>query len=484
MLLAILFSLCLGYVFAEVNVNVSGVNEAKLTYRSTQDSLKNYFSDKFSFQLDLNSFTFGMKFISKLPEYSRYQNIDELTPKDIDYKWDERYVSYSDENYTVLAGTFEETFGLGILLRAYNNTDLDRDTRLDGLQTRYTNGRLQLKGVYGSVKSPVADIQVSEKDIISGADAEYSVFDWLKMGSSIVQYQQRRSIDNYNSYTHKQMIGGRATMNLSMLDFNTEYVGLQNMHNESITADKNGYAFYSNVNYYPGKFTFTSGYSRYLRYDFNISDLPTLNHYDELISSSADIEREEGLMGQVTYVPEMGNEMTVHYSEYWNESYTVRSSNLYTEYKKEFSSFNLKAEFEHYEKLEKTTFDSWEKEETPTLCLDFIAGDHPVAIKTEFQYKEKKHANVSEYHYEPLLQVDLGFKNWSFSVLSEYAFKNSDDFGKNSAWVGGELKTNISKSTEMKLFGGREKGGKVCRNGVCRYQSPFDGVRLELTTRF
>jgi len=36
----------------------------------------------------------------------------------------------------------------------------------------------------------------------------------------------------------------------------------------------------------------------------------------------------------------------------------------------------------------------------------------------------------------------------------------------------------------MRLFVGKEKGGKVCRNGICKYRNQFEGLRLELITAF
>jgi hypothetical protein len=69
-------------------------------------------------------------------------------------------------------------------------------------------------------------------------------------------------------------------------------------------------------------------------------------------------------------------------------------------------------------------------------------------------------------------------------VIGEYEFEEWEDFGKKSMWIGSELKTSLSHNTELKLFAGKEKGGKVCRNGVCKYQSPFEGLRVELSTSF
>ncbi len=58
------------------------------------------------------------------------------------------------------------------------------------------------------------------------------------------------------------------------------------------------------------------------------------------------------------------------------------------------------------------------------------------------------------------------------------------DIGKNPLWLGAEISAEIFDDSLVRLFVGKEKGGKVCRNGVCKYRSQFDGVRLELSTSF
>ena len=46
------------------------------------------------------------------------------------------------------------------------------------------------------------------------------------------------------------------------------------------------------------------------------------------------------------------------------------------------------------------------------------------------------------------------------------------------------ISRQIKCDNDLRIFGGKEKGGKVCRNGICRYQSEFEGVRVEITTSF
>jgi hypothetical protein len=47
-----------------------------------------------------------------------------------------------------------------------------------------------------------------------------------------------------------------------------------------------------------------------------------------------------------------------------------------------------------------------------------------------------------------------------------------------------QVKYPLFSETDILLLVGKEAGGKVCRNGICRYVAPFSGIKLEMTTRF
>jgi hypothetical protein len=105
-------------------------------------------------------------------------------------------------------------------------------------------------------------------------------------------------------------------------------------------------------------------------------------------------------------------------------------------------------------------------------------------VKAEHQKKTQDEVSGESMHYEPKLQVDISYKDYSFSVTTEHEYEDSEDFLKENFWIGAELALMLFHNTDVRFFVGSEKGGKVCRNGVCRYQSEFEGVRLEITTTF
>ncbi len=471
-----------GSISAQSNLIIHGENQAKYIYRAAEDSLKNYFTDEFRFSVNMNEFTFGMAFLAYLPKYDQYQSIDELNPSDVSWAWDERYVQWKSDPFMVQAGTLEEVFGNGLSLRAWNDRDLERDKRLDGILMRYNPDKLTVKALYGAVRNTIAEEQLLKKDLVIGIDTDYQLFDALKIGGNILQLKNQNPIDNYASFIHKNYYGVRTALNQEKIDLTSEYTEVRYEHN--VSKAYRGHAFFVSSNVFFGQFTLSSGYKKYHLFRNPLSDLPSLNHYDQLLANEASINDEEGLMGEVKYIPNLENEMTLHYSESWNEDFKVRFANFFADYKLSMESMSILSEYEQIE-TKNDIAGTWVKESHPTVTFDFYQLTYPLTIKTKWKFVNKSHEEENHYLQEPYLQCDIKYNDkLSVSVIGEYEFEGWDNFGKNSMWLGGEIKTSISTHTEVKLFAGKEKGGKVCRNGVCKYQSPFDGLRLELTTSF
>lgn len=471
-----------GVLFAQSNLIIHGENQAKFIYKAAEDSLKNYFTDEFGFSVNYNEFTFGMSFLSYLPKYDQYQSIDELNPSDIDWAWDERYLQWKSDPFMIQGGTFEEVFGNGVVLRSWNDKDMDRDKRLDGFLFRYNPGNLGFKALYGAVRKTISEEQLLKKDLVLGLDSEYQLFDYVKLGSSVLQYKSQNPLTSYSDYTHKNIYSFRSSLNQDKYDLNTEYAEIRYEHN--VPENYRGHAFFATSNIFIDRFTFSTGYKKYHQFKNSLADLPALNHYDQLLANEASVKDEEGAMGEVKFIPNTEHEMTLHYSESWNENFKVRFSNFFADYKYSMESMSILAEFEQIETVNEYAV-TWVKESHPTITLDFYQLAMPLTIKTKWKFVNKSHEDNNHYLQEPYLQCDVKLHDkLAVSLIGEYEFEGWDNFGKNSAWIGGELKTSISTHTELKLFAGKEKGGKVCRNGVCKYQSAFDGLRLELTTSF
>ena len=79
-----------------------------------------------------------------------------------------------------------------------------------------------------------------------------------------------------------------------------------------------------------------------------------------------------------------------------------------------------------------------------------------------------------------ILSVDWKQK-LSFSLVADQT--SDPSFEENARWVSGEISYKPSSALTLRTNYGTEKGGVRCTGGVCRYISPFDGMRLMLEVR-
>ncbi len=525
-IILVLFCLCaLLPVFAQENFNITGLNEGIYTYRADQDSLKNYFSDRFNFRLDYNKFSFGMKFLAFLPEYKSdsAQLIGDLSYDEnsrnnrVKAEWSERFLSYKTDNMLVYGGTIEESFGSGMIFHAYEDRYADKDNRLDGALVKYNQGIFSFKGLYGLARTDNLAFDVRKNDIASGADVELTLIpvvneNWLSLanpsdGSHNFAIKLAGNVSSFHylvvpgdyamEYNNQTVVSGRVTINSTLLDWNTEYAHTKTYHPYD-DPRKIGYAWYSNMNLYLGKFTYTSGYKNYDLFKYGFMDLPTLNHYDELVVGNPDgLDKEEGFLQELKYNPDMESEYMVSYAKAWNRNFNTRGENLYLEAKTAMGEIDVKAEVEWRYKTESILARTVrENEINPALILDYTAFELPNTFK--YHHKFTKHTQEDivvvdtvtyketekSFGYEPSIQYDVSFSKCSVSLLAAHAIRNQKDLFKGNPYIGVEVSAPIQENTSLKVFVGKEKGGKVCRNGVCHNTAPFNGARVELTTKF
>ncbi|MDO9576601.1 MAG: DUF6029 family protein [Candidatus Cloacimonadales bacterium] len=472
----------------------SGVNEFKYIYANRILEQRSYFSDKLQFQMQFNQFRAGIKYDFYRPRFDKFAL---LTEKNENY-FDEYYLQYESDHWFAQAGTFSAVIGTGMVLHNFYDEDFENDSRLIGgyLNPVYDKWQLQLFG--GLMESDDPNLK-DEYDQVGAFDSKIYLTDELSFGGSYVMHRERLYNED-SDFNDRRVYAGKLNYSSSFFDLKAEYAASKD------DDDLEGTAIYSNITSYLGKITLIGAYKNYENFNVRISDLPVANHSGQQLEHSWDPGRdEEGLMGEVRYLPNYENEFVINYAGGWNSNFKVKQSDFYSEYKHDFESWSIKAEYAALEQLNKENANSWYKEITPNLTFDFMLKDNPILVKTEYQYKEEDKLSGSQSHFEPRLQTDIAFGNYSFSLTVENQLGKSDapeDGDDGEYWIGGEMAITISsefnliggitgkiissflQNSDIRIFAGKEKGGIVCRNGVCKNQAEFEGVRLNITTTF
>ncbi|MCK9557320.1 MAG: DUF6029 family protein [Candidatus Cloacimonetes bacterium] len=463
-------------LLAQNTLQINGINEAEFVYRTAEDSLNAYFSDEFGFNLAYRDFNFGMKFISDLPKYSNEQTqlMDEIDPNRLSVEWEELYAGFSRENFSIHVGTTEETFGNGIVFRSFKDLEFDEDHRLQSFLMRY-DGALKLKGIYGAIDS---ETNASRYDIAYGADAEYPLFAGLRLGASAMAF---RNLNPMNTYSYQDVFGGRMHYSTSSLEGFGEYALSKRYKSDLI---QQGHAAYANVDYYVSDLQFGAAYKNYLGFDYRQNDIPLANYHGETLADvSASGMDEEGWQARAAYALFDNYYFSADYAEAWDRSEDRRMNDLYVALDMTLGSGSYQVAWSQIEKVD-DGLSAWQKEYYPTLAGDMRLFGLPVHIKGEFKVMEKRKNEKETEHYEPQIQADFALDKLSVSLGLQSWWEEFDTAIDSKYNPNIELKYPLFTHSDLVVFAGKEQGGKVCRNGVCKFVAPFEGIKAELTTRF
>jgi hypothetical protein len=180
------------------------------------------------------------------------------------------FVEYGDDKLQVNAGHFYEQFGMGMILRSYQQWDLGYDNSLNGLRVKYNpvNG-LFFKGLIGVQRYYWEPFKDDNRGIVRGFDGEMVFNDLFKGmnemktrvilgGSFVSKYEKMRSktlVGDTATYAYQlpenvASTAGRITISNGGFNFYTEYV--HKFNNPSAFNDyiyKDGQALLTSLTY-------------------------------------------------------------------------------------------------------------------------------------------------------------------------------------------------------------------------------------------
>jgi hypothetical protein len=154
------------------------------------------------------------------------------------------FVDYGDEKLQVTAGHFYEQFGMGMILRSYQQWDLGYDNSLNGFRVKYSPVQgLNFKALIGTQRYYWEKFENDNRGIVRGFDGELTFNDAFKSmqemktrftlgGSFVSKYEKMKSktlVSDTTKYEYQlpenvASAAGRLGISHSGFNFYTEYV--------------------------------------------------------------------------------------------------------------------------------------------------------------------------------------------------------------------------------------------------------------------
>jgi hypothetical protein len=530
----VIFSVLFQSIYSqEISTSVSNYLKAgsglEFVGESQTKHKKNYFENFSDVRLFVPKMTVGFRLeYSNPPEYG--YNFIGLR---------KRFIEFGTSGLNLRAGDFYTLFSKGLSINLFENRNLAFDNGMDGLKILYENNFLKAQLIGGDLNyfEPLSIYLGKlrfEKYKVRAASLEISPFNNLTVGSNFTWSEGYLPSVISNTDTIEVNIPEiflRAK--IGELDFFASYAIKRTSLGGRDTSKGSG--FYSSLSYSTEGFGITFEFKDYR---FDIVDplrrsevfrptraLPFQNppivHKEHIFTLT------QRLPHVVDFNDEVGFQIDAFYS--LSSSITLNANfalaSRHYDYELNQSTFQFerkKIGSDLFPSLSKLRSPFWEiyfdieyflpdeidsyirlgfnrRSETINDQMNFYNPIQPTRITTipiEFQkmfgdYLSTKISSESQWVFE-YPQTEKFFNQLisiSVNLFSEYSFglryeltSNKFELENRKNWLVFEMGYRIGTNNTLIINYGRERGGTVCSNGICRQVLPFDGFRLSLTT--
>lgn len=485
-----------------------------------------YTENVFDFRLGLpESINIGFRYV--------YDRPPEIGPEFNDIK--RRFIEYQNSGFYIRAGHSSEIYGKGLALNLFEDRGLAFNTWIDGIKMSYKKDALSASLIAGTIDFRDS-VNIARHEIydIKGGNLNYEISEKLSAGMSFIRTDGKIPQGDLR----KNILSEIPEFYVTFADEKFElFVNWARLWIDNVD-DKNtstGYGVYGSFSYFDEGFGLTLDYKSYR---FNIEDpfsrfdntrtnkiFPFQNppivmkeHSYTLLSRplhEVDFNDETGLQIEIYYLLTDNLNLTLNASVASRHNFFNYDRTTFTFYEEERDGNFLPSLDDKYSPYYEmflegeynvdfnTTLNLGIAYRNKVLYNEFTgdAGTHKVTsivvpmaaslqltedlssqLKYQIEFRDDNFNTSQENFYNQHIDF-LTTLYQKFSVTVRYEFTDNDfDVSGRKDWLALETGYRIDSGNVLTLTYGRERGGLVCANGVCRYVLPFKGFRFSLQT--
>lgn len=408
-------------------------------------------------------------------------------------------IAYSPKKFEILYGKYFQTFGKGLALRAYSDDDFRHYKSLHGLRgiahlplrtdLVLLGGRLRdvffQENVYKILNSS------DSGDQVLGADLTTRPFKPIGLGGRYVRIN-RSSDPTPRAFT--ELFGGNASAAVGPIEVYGEACWRLGTK-PGIGGRENGLGCYLNSSLSIGGYSLLAEYMDYN----NLAVPPGLYHYNDPptpIKSGVAINRgsdERGFGITATATPISPLYLEADFGRLFTHD-NASAGVVEVEGKSRYSpgaDWTFEAKLNHMSQKNIETGTLARITDRPTVHANYLLGNHTFVFEGELGFVAERstdtilHPKPWNYH-EPALTLSYGYgANLLFTVGWQGVDNDSlKRYDYATSWPMFETVWTITDRNVLRMRIGAEKGGYTCSGGVCRYEAPFTGAKLQLISRF
>ena len=431
-----------------------------------------------------------------------------------------RYLEYHSPGFRARIGSFSELFGRGLALHLFENRGLAFDSWMDGANIQYATGPVAVKGIIGSLDfRDSLVIARTERYNLRGLHADIAVLPFVTVGGGFVW--GTGDIPNPSGSSKLDVQIPEIFMNLFLDQFSAS-LAWSGKQSRLPGQSSYGTGFYATGSFFGDGLGITVEYKNYAydirtpaeRFDYTrptralpFQNPPTVlkEHVYTLLTRSlheVDFNDELGIQTELFWSPNASTTMNLNASISSRHG-SADSPGALPSLDQPVSPFwELFLETEHYysdadvvrfglARRAKVFYADFTGPQfshnmrstvIPIQIQHMVAPSWSLTVQSEHEWVFDNY-NPSQHYYNHFLTI-IGSHapNISMTVRHEITTNRYDGSGKQN-WLTVEGGYRW-RSHVVTVSYGRERGGQVCSNGICRTLLPFSGIRFSVQSTF
>ena len=469
-------------VGAEDSVWTGGVVLSEYLYNTSLEA--SAFDTRLELDAGIGSLTVGVV-------YRAYQLSDPAyNPSGADLALSEirhRFADLEKGDLHLRVGHFFSTFGRGLSIRSFEDTDLEQDTALDGLLIEYGVGGMRFTGLAGTTREALFGTRYRHHEI-RAVRAEQSYAGWLKLAGSAVERVATQEdsdplVPGTIGKSEDMLLGAELETWGGPVTFVAEYTGRHVEYSETSEDASMGHA-----TYLAGTFELP-----WMTLFGEFKDFDDFEHY--LVGPPTGVrDHLWALMNRATYEPDLNDErgFLVEGGMPLGDSATAMAGAS--------EARNHEAELLHWEIFGQV--DRWfESGGSVSLagawCREYefgkfiehltVAGEVILSSESggdiELQLQAQQAEELTGDVHEDYIFSATVYPRYDLTFATVVETSN-DETEERSVWMMTEVKKLLTEDLEVSISVGSERGGLKCSGGVCYQEPEFEGARLKLSVFF
>ncbi len=406
-------------------------------------------------------------------------------------------IGYNLKELEIRLGRFFATFGQGLALATYSDDDFRHYKSLHGvrgilrlpLRSEITLLGGRLRDVFFQENSYKLMNELDSTDQILGANLSSRPVRFLGFGSRYVRIN--RDVDP-SAKAFTELFGGDVRLDFGLASIGGEVCWRLGTR-PGIGGRENGFGYVINTSASLAGVSLVGQFVDYTRLGFpegiyHYNDQPTPIKSGVAVNRGVD-ERGFGL--EVSGMPLTGLYLGVDLGRLFVHDDTSTGV-LEAEAKARYSpntNWTFEGKFNHMLQRNIELGTKGRITDRPALLINYLFGEHTFGLEAELGWVDERPSDTAKgarwLYHEPAVSLSYGYgEKWLFTIGWQGVDKDSlKRYDNQKSWPVFETVYNINERNVLRIRIGAEKGGYTCSGGVCRYEAPFRGVKVQLISR-